>query len=366
MEALKTVLRLKTYERYLAREIYAATALVLTAFLMLFSFFDLLNEFGSVGKGGYQLHQALLFVILSMPGRSYELLPIAVLIGTLYALTQLARHSEITVLRTSGAATRHFIGTLVKIGLVLALLTFVIGEFIAPPAERAAQQLRLTAMSRLVAQEFRTGLWIKDERAFVNAREVTPEAGLRDVRVYQFDPKFELESISRAERGAYRGGDNWHLSNVHRIIFEGDRVRSETIPELEWHSSLNPDILSVLLVNPERMSVYRLYLYIAHLQANQQNTDRYEIALWRKLIYPLACLVMMVLALPFAYLQDRMGAVSLKVFVGIMLGVLFNMLNGLFGSLGIINEWPPLFAAATPSLIFVLVASGMLWWSERR
>lgn len=364
--ALRGVFRLSIAERYLAREIYAATALVLLAFLMLFSFFDLIYEFESIGKGGYQLHHALAYVALLVPGRCYELLPIAVLIGSLYALTQLARHSEITVLRVSGASTGHFIGSLAKIGAILAVATFLIGEVLAPPAERAAQQLRLTAMSRLVAQEFRTGLWVKDEQAFINVREVTPEAGLRDIRVYQFSPTFELLSISQAKSGEYRGSGNWYLRDIRKVEFKDDRVLTGSMPETVWHSTLNPDLLAVLLVNPERMSVDRLYRYIVHLKANQQNTDRYEIALWRKLIYPLACLVMMVLALPFAYLQDRMGAVSLKVFVGIMLGVLFNMLNGLFGSLGIINEWPPLFAAATPSLIFVLVASGMLWWSERR
>jgi lipopolysaccharide export system permease protein len=359
-------LRLKIYERYLGREIYAATALVLAAFLMLFSFFDLIHEFESIGKGGYQLQHAVGFVLLSMPGRSYELLPIAVLIGTLYALTQLARHSEITVLRTSGAATRNFVGTLIKLGLGLALLTFVVGEFVAPPAERAAQQLRLTAMSRLVAQEFRTGLWVKDDKAFVNARQVTPEAELRGIRIYQFDERFRLLSISEAEAGEFKGGDQWLFKNVTRTSFEGDSARIEKLPELNWKSGLSPDILSVLLVNPERMSIDRLYRYIGHLSANQQQTDRYEIALWRKLIYPLACLVMMVLALPFAYLQDRMGAVSIKVFAGIMLGVLFNMLNGLFGSLGIINEWPPFVSAITPSALFVLTAMAMLWWSERR
>lgn len=364
--ALIGPLRLKVYERYLAREIYAATALVLAAFLMLFSFFDLIYEFESIGKGGYQLQHAVGFVLLSMPGRSYELLPIAVLIGTLYALTQLARHSEITVLRTSGAATRNFVGTLVKIGGLLVLLTFLIGEFVAPPAEKAAQQLRLSAMSRLVAQEFRTGLWVKDDKAFVNARQVTPEAELRGIRIYQFDQRFRLQSVSEAESGVFKGGDSWLFRNVTRTTFDGDSARVEKMPELSWQSGLNPDLLSVLLVNPERMSIDRLYRYIGHLSANQQQTDRYEIALWHKLIYPLACLVMMVLALPFAYLQDRMGAVSIKIFAGIMLGVLFNMLNGLFSSLGIINQWPPFVAAITPSVIFTLTASAMLWWSERR
>ena len=356
----------KTFERHIAREVYGATALVLVAFLMLFSFFDLIYEFESIGKGGYQLQHAVLYVLLLAPGRSYELFPVAVLIGSLYALTQLARHSEITVLRTSGASTPSFLFALAKIGLPFVLATFLIGEFLAPASDKMAQQMRLSAMSQLVAQEFRTGLWVKDGKAFVNIRETTQEGGLRGIRIYQFDQNFELQTISDAETGEFRAPDLWDFRNVTKTTLKGDGASIEQIPALSWRSDLNPDILAVLMVNPERMSIVRLYRYIEHLRLNQQKTDRYEIALWKKLVYPMACLVMMMLALPFAYLQDRTGAVSIKVFAGIMLGILFDMLNGLFSSLGVLNNWAPFVSAVTPSVLFILTASAMLWFSERR
>lgn len=357
---------LKVFERYLAREIYAATTLVLMAFLMLFAFFDLIHEFENLGRGGYQLQHAVGFVLLTMPGRVYELFPIAVLIGTLYALTLLARHSEITVLRTSGLSTAALLKALARIGLAFIALTFVFGEFIAPIAERAAQELRLKATSSLVAQEFRSGLWVKDEMSFVNVRDVLPDTKLRGVRIYEFDKEHQLHSISEAEEGEYLPPQSWRLSNVVQTVFENDTARVVRLPELVWHSALNPDILSVLLVVPERMSFVNLFLYIRHLEENQQKTQRYVIALWKKLVYPLAVLVMMALALPFAYMQDRMGAVSIKVFAGIMLGITFHMLNGLFSSLGVINSWPPFFSAITPSALFLLAAAGMIWWVERR
>ena len=144
--AVAVTLRFKVFERYLAREIYAATGLILAAFLALFGFFDVIHELPSVGRGGYTMAHVAAYVALSMPVRVYELMPIAVLIGTLYALTLLARHSEITVLRASGLSTRGLLRALAKIGAVLALITFVFGEFIAPPAERQAQQLRLQAL----------------------------------------------------------------------------------------------------------------------------------------------------------------------------------------------------------------------------
>lgn len=357
---------LRLYERYLARELYAATALVLAAFLALFAFFDLIHELQDLGKGGYQLHDAVFYVLLTLPGRIYELFPIAVLIGTLYSLTLLARHSEITVLRASGLSTRDMLLSLGRLGIAFVLLTFIIGEFIAPPAEKAAQQLRLKATSALVAQEFRSGLWVKDELSFVNVREVLPDTSLRGIRIYEFDQTYQLRSISEAASGKFQPPDRWKLNDVVRTSFGSERADVTKHPAIDWESNLTPDILSVLMVVPERMSVVTLYLYIRHLADNQQKTDRYEIAMWKKLFYPLAALVMMALAVPFAYSHDRMTAVSVKVFVGVMIGIAFHMLNGLFSHLGLINNWRPFFAAVTPSALFLLGAGAMLWWVERR
>ncbi|MDR2240633.1 MAG: LPS export ABC transporter permease LptG [Zoogloeaceae bacterium] len=357
---------MKVYRRYLAKEIYAAVALVLTAFLMLFAFFDFINELESLGKGGYQLQHMAMFVLLSLPGHVYELAPIAVLIGTLYALTMLARHSEMTVLRVSGLSTTAILGGLAGVGLSFVLMTFVVGDFVAPPAERAAKRLRLEAMAQVVGQEFRSGLWVKDGASFINVRTVLPDSRLEGVRIYEFDKQHVLHSISEAAEGEYLPPDKWHLKNVAQTVFGQEQTRVSHVAEAVWQSAINPEILGVLLVMPERMSVAGLYRYIQHLKDNQVKTQRYEIAMWKKLIYPLATLVMMALALPFAYLQDRMGAVSAKVFAGIMLGITFHMLNGLFSNLGIINSWPPFFSAITPSLLFLLTAVGMLWWTERR
>lgn len=357
---------MKIFRRYLAREVAASVLLVLVAFLALFSFFDLIGELRDVGQGSYKLQHALGVIALRLPGRVYELMPIAVLIGGLYALTTLARHSEITVLRASGLSTGRLLMTLFQVAAVFGLLTLFVGEVVAPPAERAAKQLRLSSISSLVAQEFRSGLWLKDGMTFVNVRAVTPDTQLRSVRIYEFDAQARLKSVSEAAEGEYLPPASWRLKNVVRTTLDGNRGRVDTQAEVEWRSALNPDILSVLLVRPENMSLLHLTTYIKHLTDNKQKTERYEIALWKKAVYPLAALVMIALALPFGYSHNRVAGVSLKIFAGVMIGIFFHMLNGLFSSLGAINSWPPLATAAAPSLMFMLAAAGMLWWVERR
>ena len=279
---------MRTVTRYLGREIYRATAFVFLAFLALFVFFDLINELDDVGKGRYRLAHAFLFVLLSVPGHVYELFPIAVLIGTLAALSTLAANSEYTVMRVSGLSPLEAVGTLVRIGSVFVALSIAFGELVGPEAERAAQRLRLDRLGAAVGSELRTGLWVKSDTQFVNIGEVSPDTTLKGVRIYDFDREFRLLSISQATSGRYEGGNTWRLASVVQTRFGADGATVRELPTLDWVSVVTPEMLNVLLVVPEKLSAWGLYQYTRHLTANKQRSDRYEIALWKKLIYPFA------------------------------------------------------------------------------
>lgn len=357
---------MRILNRYLAYEIFNSVLLVMSALLMLFAFFDLIHELGDLGKGNYRLLNVVGFVLLSLPGHVYELAPIGVLIGTIFALAQLAGSSEFTIMRVSGLPPQRIAWALLRVGLLFVLLTLVFGEVIAPPSQRAAQQLRLKATSSVVAQEFRSGLWVKDAMSFVNVQEILPDATLVGVKIYEFDPAYRLRTISYAKEGVYLNENRWRLKDVTQTRFEPDRTVVNNIPQAYWLSVLNPDILNVLLVVPEQMSIWNLYSYLQHLHENKQKTTRYEIALWSKLAYPFAVLVMLLLALPFAYAQARSGGTSAKIFAGIMLGLAFHLLNRLFSHLGLLNDWSPPFSAFFPALVFLAAAAGFMWWLERR
>jgi lipopolysaccharide export system permease protein len=357
---------MRTLERYLARQIYAATAFVMLGFLGLFAFFDLIRELADLGKVEYHLPQVFTFVLLSTPTHAYELFPVVVLIGTLYVLAHLASNSEYTVMRASGLSPRRAAATLAKIGLAFVVLTFVIGEWVAPWAEEQAQKVKMRAMSSVIGQDLVSGLWFKDENSFINVREARQTNQLQGVRIYDFDADYRLQKITLAQRADYAGKGAWRLQDVAQTTFTTQGPRTERQPEAEWRSRVSPDMLDALIVRPERMSAWALHKYTEHLAGNRQRTERYEIALWKKIFYPIAALVMMALALPFAYMQARAGMVGVKVFLGIMLGIFFHMLNSLFSHIGLLQNWPPLSAAVVPSAAFLTAAILMMWWVERR
>jgi lipopolysaccharide export system permease protein len=356
----------RTLERYLARQVYTSVGFVLFGFLGLFAFFDLIRELADLGKVDYNLRQVFTFVLLSVPTHAYELFPVVVLIGTLYVMAHLASNSEYTVMRASGLSPRHAGLTLVKIGLPFVVLTFVIGEWVAPWSEEQAQKVKIRAMSSMIGQDLDSGLWFKDEGSFINVREARQTNQLGGIRIYDFDPEYRLRQITLAKRAEYAGKGVWRLEEALQTQFTPQGPRTQGYAQSEWRSRVTPDMLDALIVRPERMSAWALHKYTEHLQGNRQRTERYEIALWKKLFYPIAALVMMALALPFAYMQARAGMVGIKVFLGIMLGIFFHMMNSLFAHIGLLQNWPPLSAAMVPSAAFLAAAIAMMWWVERR
>ena len=378
---------MKTLRRYLWKEIATATVFVLFALLSLFLFFDLVAQLDEIGRRGFMLRHAFSYVALTLPSRTYELMPIAALIGTIYALSKLAANSEFTIMRVSGMSTRRLLQTLAGIGLMMVAITFALGEFVSPPAEQLAQRVRLKATgSQISVRDFRSGVWVRDvvkapdggvgAYRFINVRQVSPDVGTRGWRILEFDGNYRLQSILTAEDGTFVPGVGWELSDVVETkvpqISVGATLPTDARTEVTklaqylWRSELKPDIFGVLLVQPERMAGWDLVQYIRHLAENRQQTERYEIAFWGKLFYPWAVLVMMALALPFAYLHVRAGGVSFKIFTGVMLGVGFYGMNKLFAHIGLLNTWPPLAVAALPSLVVLTLALGALYWIERR
>ena len=352
--------------RYFSREILVTSLFVLVALLALFAFFDLIRELDDLGKGNYHLPAMLGYVGLSLASHAYVLLPAAGLIGTLFALARMSEHSEITVMRASGLSLKQLALHVAGAGLVIALLTVAMGELVTPYTEEAAKDLRLKATRSIVAREFRSGFWVKDERSFVNIQDVTADTTLLNLRIYDFDRKFRLVSISRADKGTYEGPNRWKLSNVELTRFQGDHAALERLPTAIWTSVLTPDILAVLKIVPEQMSAANLRAYIEHLRENRQNATRYEIAFWNKVLYPLVAIALMVLSIPFALQSARSGGVGAKIVMGILIGLGFYFAGRLFSHIGLLNDWPALFSAGAPLAIVVAVAGFGLHRAERR
>jgi lipopolysaccharide export system permease protein len=360
---------MRTLTRYIGRDVLFSTLLLFVALIGLFTFFDLINEMRDVGHGNYTLTTAFLYVALHIPSRIYELFPVAALIGTLFAISQLVANSEFTVMRASGASIVQVGWAVVRVGVPLALATFLAGEYVAPPAERLAQTVRAAAMGNatgVVAQQFESGFWFKQDLTFVNIRTVLSDMTLVGVRIYEFDRDLRLVAVRSAESGRFAGQGQWNLEKVKVTEIGRDATTISAMPTWVWQSVLQPSILTVYQVAPERLALSTLYDNIRVLGNNAQKTSRFEIAFWSKVLYPAAVIVMMMLALPFAQFQRRQGGVGFRIFLGTMLGLAFWLIERLFSYLGVLNDWAPFFSASFPLIVFASIAIGMQRYIERR
>jgi lipopolysaccharide export system permease protein len=364
---------MRVLRHLLYRDIIAAVSYVTLAFLALFFFFDLVDELRWVGQGGnngYQITHALLFVMLRIPSHLYELLPITVLIGTIYVMARFAQSSEFTIMRTSGMGPWRALRTLLALGLGFVMLTFATGDYLAPAAENAGQNLRALHLAQL--SRGATGAWLKerqgDHSIALNVRAIRGPGDFANVRIFDFDGQGRIAAQIHAESAQVDDEDGlWKLQGVQtsRLTPQpggGMVLARDKLEQMDWKTGISAEMVSAALLKPDRMSTISLFQYVRHLEENGQAAQKYEIEFWRKVFYPLSCLVMVVLALPFAYLHFRSGGIAAYVFGGVMAGISFFLLNNVFGYIGTLQTWSPWLTAAAPGMLYSLLSLTAFTW----
>ena len=370
---------MRTVRALLYRDVVWSIVFVAVAFMSLFFFIDFLDELEGVGRNGLTIWHAALAALLSLPWRFYELFPIAVLIGTIYAMARLAQSSEFTILRTGGLGPGRALRLLLTLGVWMALATFLAGEYLAPFGEQQAAAMR--ARLRGGQDLGRTGAWLKERRdtptgslsISINVGSTDADGLMKRIRIFEHDPQGHLARRIEAASGravASASGSVWQLTEVEETRWPADNATSAQVdsrrwPELSWATTLDERLVAAAVSPIDSMSTLELWRYSRHLTDQEQTAQRYQLKFWKRALYPLACIVMMALALPFAYLHARSGGLSLKVFGGIMLGISFVLLNNVVGHLGLLRDWTPWLAASVPSLVYLALSLAAFGWLVR-
>ena len=341
--------------RYIGKTVLLNTLLVLLVLVALSALFSFIRELDDVGKGDYSVKTVLIYILLRMPGIAYELFPSSVLLGSILGLGAMASQSELTVMRASGISITQIAGSVALIGLLLMGLVTLLGEFVMPPSERQAQELRTAALSKRLSIRASTGYWAKSDSKFINIKSVLPDMTLVDVSIYEFNGR-ELKSIVHAKRAKRSEGTKWRLNEVTQSEFLPESLITERSDQKQVDSLVNAELLQGLSVEPESMSAGNLFSQISYLRRNQLDSGLIELALWTKITNPLSTLVMLMLSLPFVFTSQRRGSVGQKMFVGILLGIGYFLVNRLFTHLGLANGLSPAVSTLIPLTLFSLVA----------
>lgn len=348
---------MKILDRYLGRTVIVGTLLALFILLAVDLFFAFVQEVQDIGKGHYGLKDALAYVGLIVPGRIHEIFPMAALLGSLLSLGTLASGSELVAMRAAGVSVLRIALSVLKAGLLMLVVAAVIGEWVAPWTEQLAQQRRSLAQSETVTLRSDHGLWARDGQRFINIRQILPDGRLTDVVVYELDETGSLRAAMRAE-SAEHVGDGWRLHGVQRGEIHDNALDVTQAATLDWPSLLSPQLLNVVTIDPADLSARDLYKYSRYMRSNGLDASRYDLAFWRRVLAPVAGMVMLFLSIPFVFGPLRSAGTGQRLVWGVLVGVAFFLLNRTMSHLGQVYGMPALLSAMLPSLIFF---AGGLW-----
>lgn len=348
---------MNTLDRYIGKSILGAIFATLLTLVGLSAIIKFVEQFRSVGKGSYDIMQAVLYTVLTMPKDVETFFPMAALLGALIALGNLAARSELVVMQASGFSRLKIGMAVMKTALPLVLITMAIGEWGIPQTEQFARDMRSKAISGGSMLSVKNGVWAKDGNDFIYVQQVTNDSLLSNVYIYHFNDNRQLLRVSHADQARFEEG-KWTLLQVNESQIGQEEITTLNFLNRDWKTSLTPDKLGIVSLRPTSLSVSGLSDYIAFLKQTGQDSKKFELTYWRKLFQPISVGVMMLLALSFIFGPLRSVTPGARIVTGICFGFLFYVVNEIFGPLSLVYNVAPLAGALMPSILFLIIT----WW----
>ncbi len=334
---------------YIVREVLKGSMVALVLLLTLFNLFTFSDELKDLGTGRYGLKEIFLYIALTSPRVFYELIPSSALLGSLFVVGAMSNNREIVAMRAAGLSVFWVIKSVMWAGVILSFISIIIGEFIAPEAERKAQLIKTTAQNDEVVMQSKYGLWLRENNKFINVRKIEKKGKLSDIYIYELDEQGHLVLVRNIAQAIFLGDELWQMKGVEQSEISSKQVFSSSNEQMKWKTSINPDLLKVVVVKSENMSLYDLFVYISFLKENNQKSQTFELAFWGRVVNPLATFVMLMVSIPFVVGVRRGTGTGGRMMIGIIIGMTFNIFDKIAGHMGLVYDINPMLMAVLPS-----------------
>lgn len=341
---------------YIVREILKGSFIALILLLTLFNLFTFSDELGDLGKGGYGLPQIFYYLALTSPTVFYELMPASALLGSLFILGAMGNNHEIIAMRAAGLSVFGIIKAVLLAGIVLVSISIMVGEFIAPDAQKEAQVIKATIDGKKVILNDLYGLWLREDKRFINVRQIQDNGDLADISIYDTDEQQHLYQTTHADLAIFLGNQQWRLKNIKRSLISTEQIQSSIEDEQLLKSNISPDLLKLAVVNPNNLSLIDLAKYVDFLKTNHQKSQQFELALWGRVVNPLVVFIMLLVSAPFVIGIKRGISAGGRMLIGVVIGMGFNIIDKIVGHLGLIYDLNPPLIAFLPSLTMLVLS----------
>ena len=341
---------------YIVREILKGSFVALLLLLTLFNLFTFSDELKDLGKGSYGLKEIFSYLALTSPRVFYELVPASALLGSLFILGAMGNNHELIAMRAAGLSVLGIIKAVMLAGAILVFISILVGEFVAPVTERMAQLIKVSAQDKQVLMNAKYGLWLREDKKFINVRQIEDDGHLEDISIYELDDQQHLHQAMHAEQAVFLGNQQWKLKNIKKSEISTQQMLASTTTEQLWKSSIAPNLLKIVVVSPNNLSLYDLNSYIGFLKKNHQKSRAFEMAFWGRVVNPLVTFIMLLLSAPFVIGVKRGVSVGARMMIGVVIGMGFNIIDKIVSHIGLIYDLNPPLMTFIPSLTVLAVA----------
>ncbi|MFB6421789.1 MAG: LPS export ABC transporter permease LptG [Candidatus Malihini olakiniferum] len=342
-------------DRYIGKTIFNSIMMTLFMLVSLSGIIKFVDQLRKVGRNDYTALGSGFYTLLSAPKDIEIFFPMASLLGALLGLGMLATHSELVVMQASGFTRLQIACAVMKTAIPLVLIAMAIGEWISPAGEQVARNYRSQMMYGSSILSKHGGIWAKDSNDFIYIERVVDDKELAGVNIYQFNPKQKLLYLRCAVSAKFDDDEKlWRLYQVDELDLRDSKQisRNQTLSR-EWKTTLTPDKLGIVALDPDSLSIHGLYDYINYLNQSGQEANRYKLKLWSKTFAPLSVVVMMMMAVSLIFGPLRNVSAGIRMVTGISFGFLFYVLDKLFCQLSLVYGLPPVLGAQVASFLFI-------------
>ena len=339
---------------YLMRTILISTLLVLIVLLGIATLFEFIGELDNK-MGDYGIAQAFQFSVLFLPQLSNQMLPMATLIGALFGLGGLASNSELVVMRSAGLSVGRLAGMVAMTGVVLMVISALIGEYIGPPLDHFARNMRTEKRFQQSERNSGHAAWLKDGPVILHLERVNSEFEFGGIYVYRFNEDNSLQSVGRAENSGIDDSDKWILENYRETRFQDDGVQVMESPVTVESFDVSGDLLGITLMKPVSLSARGLVSYIRYLRKNSLSSGQYEIELWSRIARTVTVVIMPVLALTFVLGSSRSSGSGSRLMIGVLIGLGYYLASQMVANSGQVYDLNPALVTWLPSLALLAV-----------
>ncbi len=348
--------RINKIDYHIGRNTLQGVFLVLAGLLVLFGFLELLSQLNDVGKGQFRLADAFVYVALTLPRQAVLLMPISALLGCTVSLGMMADHNELTAMQAAGISVRRIGLSVATASILLMLISVFVAEFIAPPLDQHARMRRSQARYGKTVLVSKSGFWMRQERFFIHVAGSFSEKQAADIELYELDPEGQISRFLHARTATLQDDRTWLLEDVSQQRIEGGVIQTQALENYRLNHFLTPNQMQIFKLPPDSLSISDLWAYIRSLKARNLNAENYDLALWQKISQPATTASMVLLALTFIFGPVRMRSAGKRIATGMIVGILFYLLNQVFGHMGLLFNIPPLLTTLMPVGLILLYA----------